>query len=400
MVFIVDYIELKGNCTNAKIFTESVDEQTLEQIKKLIDNEVVKDQKVRIMPDCHAGIGCVIGTTLTISDKIVPNLVGVDIGCGMLTLKIENSHIDLQRLDDFIKNNIPAGFNIRDEIHPNADKIDLKSLICIKNIDINRAYHSIGSLGGGNHFIELANGDSGRYLIIHTGSRHLGSQVANFYQKLAIKKCSSRLVCKKKEEIIASGEKKNISKELEKFKKRLKGAEKELMYLEGNDHANYLKDMQLVQKYASINRKTIAQIISDGMGLEISDSFETVHNYIDMEDMILRKGSISANEGERVLIPLNMRDGSLICIGKGNPDWNYSAPHGAGRVMSRKFARDNLSVEDFKKSMEGIYTSSVSISTLDEAPEAYKSMDIIIDAISDTVDIIERLKPVYNFKGS
>ncbi len=390
---------ITGTYAEAWVFTNTADEQTLNQIKNLMDNEIVKDQVVRIMPDCHAGLGCVIGTTMTITDKVVPNLVGVDIGCGMQTTKISNSNINFEELDNFIKNKIPSGFNIRNSIHPNMSELDLKELKAFRYIDYERALHSVGSLGGGNHFIEVAkDSHDNLYLIVHTGSRHLGSQVAEHYQKLAIRLRIEQILEEKKNEILLQSPKANLKKELRRIERKISGVEKQLMYLEGKDLEDYLHDMNIVQKYASLNRKTITEEIVKGLGLDVVESFETIHNYINLDEMILRKGAISAREGEKVLIPLNMRDGSLLCVGKGNPDWNFSAPHGAGRIMSRSDAREKLNLEEFKEKMDGIYTTSVSKSTLDEDPDAYKPMDSIIESIGDTVDIKDRLIPVYNYK--
>lgn len=393
-------IEIKGKYAEAWVFTVSADDQTLNQIKNLMDHEIVKDQVVRIMPDCHAGLGCVIGTTMTITDKVVPNLVGVDIGCGMQTTKISNANINFEELDNFIKNRIPSGFNIRNTIHPNMSELDLKELKSFRYIDYDRALHSVGTLGGGNHFIEVGkDSKDSLYLIVHTGSRHLGSQVAEHYQKLAIKIRVDELVEEKTEEILKQNPKANLKKELRRFQRKISGAEKQLMYLEGKNLEDYLHDMSLVQKYATLNRRTITEEIVNALGLDVVETFETIHNYINLDEKILRKGAISAHKGEKVLIPLNMRDGSLLCVGKGNPDWNFSAPHGAGRVMSRTDARESLSLEEFIDKMDGVYTTSVKKSTLDEDPDAYKPMDTIIDSIGDTVEIIDRLIPVYNYKN-
>lgn len=394
-------ISIKGKFVDAVVFTKDVDRETISQIENLLNHDMVEGQVVRIMPDCHAGLGCVIGTTMTISDKVVPNLVGVDIGCGMQTSKLSNANINFEELDSFIRREIPAGFNIRNSVHPNMRELNIKDLRAYRYIDYDRAIHSIGTLGGGNHFIEVGKDSNGvLYLVVHTGSRHLGSQIAEHYQRLAIKTTMDMLIEEKEKELLELNPKVNLKKELRRFEKRVSGTEKQLMYLEGKNMDDYLHDMRLVQKYASLNRRTITEIITKGLGLEIKDSFETIHNYIDLDEMILRKGAISAKKGETVLIPMNMRDGSLLCVGKGNTEWNKSAPHGAGRLMSRKDARDSFKLEDFKTKMEGIFTTSVSKATLDEDPDAYKPMESIVEAIDETVEIIDRLVPVYNFKSN
>lgn len=374
-------IEIRGKYNTAKVFTDNVESTALAQIKELCNQEFVKDSIIRIMPDTHAGAGCTIGTTMTVNDKIVPNLVGVDIGCGMETLKLKQKKIDLKKLDEIIYDYIPAGFEIRKKQHKYTEKIDLNKLICKENVNLERAKLSIGTLGGGNHFIEVNQDKEGElYLVVHSGSRHLGKQVAEYYQALAYKELTQR----KKKDKGSSTEKIN----------------RQLAYVQGQSFHNYLHDMKIVQQYAVLNRKAIVNEIVNRMGLEIEDQFTTIHNYIDLDSMILRKGAISARLGERVLIPINMRDGSLICIGKGNKDWNYSAPHGAGRIMSRRKAKETIRLEDFKKTMEGIYTTTVNRSTLDECALAYKPMQEIIDNIQDTVEIIDIIKPVYNFKAA
>ncbi len=366
-------IEIKGKYNTAKVFTDNLENEAKDQIRELCDQEFVKDSIIRIMPDAHAGIGCTIGTTMTISDKIVPNLVGVDIGCGIEIIKIKQKKIDFERLDNVIYDYIPSGFDIRRKPHKYVEYINFDNLVCKKHVNIERAILSIGTLGGGNHFIEVNKDKSGAlYLVVHSGSRHLGKQVAEYYQELGYK-------------------------ELLKKNQKIK---KQLAYVQGESYNNYLNDMRIVQQYAVYNRKAIVDEIINRMGFEIEDQFTTIHNYIDLDSMILRKGAISAKKGERVLIPINMRDGSLICIGKGNKDWNYSAPHGAGRIMSRRKAKETISLQEFKKTMEGIYTTTVNRSTLDECALAYKPMDEIIDNIQDTVEIIDIIKPVYNFKAA
>ena len=365
---------IEGRYNTAKVFTDIVEEGAIVQIKSLCDQEYTKESKIRIMPDVHEGVGCTIGTTMTITDKVVPNLVGVDIGCGMETILIKNSHIELSKLDKLIYEKIPAGFNIRKKAHKYNDDVDLSKLKCKAegNINIERAILSLGTLGGGNHFIEASRDEDGNlYIIVHSGSRHLGYQVANYYQKLAYQTLS----------------------------KKNKECTKQLAYLTGPLMEDYIHDMKIVQRFAMLNRKAIMDEIIEGMKLKVADEFTTIHNYIDTKNMILRKGAVSAQAGENLLIPINMRDGSLICIGKGNPDWNYSAPHGAGRLMSRSQAKKIFTLSDFKKQMDGIFTTSVNKDTLDECPMAYKSIDDIIEDIGDTVEIIKNIKPIYNFKA-
>jgi RNA-splicing ligase RtcB len=363
-------LRIKGDFGEAEIFTDNVDETTISQVKNLCNSVIAKNSKIRIMPDCHAGVGCVIGTTMTIKDKIVPNLVGVDIGCGMYVVRLRDFKAP-EILDEVIKNFIPSGKSVRSKIYKRVEEIEIDRLKSKKELDIQRGYLSIGTLGGGNHFIEVAKGE-GYYLIIHSGSRHLGKQVAEYYQNLA------KNICQKKGIKITNG----------------------LEYLEGEEMENYLHDMKIMQNYAKINRESMAEIIIDKMKLEFLDSFHTIHNYIDIDNSILRKGAVSAKKGERILIPLNMKDGSLICIGKGNPNWNFSAPHGAGRIMSRNKAKEVITLEQFKETMRGVFSTTINKWTIDEAPQAYKSPDEIIKSIGETVEIVERLTPVYNFKAA
>lgn len=394
-------IELKGKYTTAKIFTDLVDEKSIEQVKTLLDQEFVSGSKIRMMPDIHAGAGCTIGTTMTVGNKICPNLVGVDIGCGMLTVKLPAfSDLDFDKLDRVIREYIPAGFNIRDREHDLIRRTRLGELDCYDAVDINRAKLSLGTLGGGNHFIELGRDDDGYlYLVVHTGSRHLGVEVAEYYQnwgyeamKQDYKNQREYLIGRLK----AEGREKDISKELADLKFDIP---KDLCPIGGKLFESYIHDMEIVQEYAKWNRISIATEIMANMGWDVIDDFETVHNYIDTDDMILRKGAVSAKDGELLLIPINMRDGSFICRGKGNPDWNYSAPHGAGRLYGRMEAKRRFSVEEYRESMNGIFTTSVGDDTLDECPMAYKPMEAIVDNIGDTVDILKVIKPVYNFKA-
>ena len=360
-------IELTGKCNTAKVFTDKMDEATISQVIQLLNQPFLKNSLIRIMPDCHAGKGCVVGTTMTLNDVVVPNLVGVDIGCGMLAVKLDKKDINLSKLDNVIKS-----FNVRPRSIKKFEKIE--EMNCAPQFDnkiISKAYDSLGTLGGGNHFIEV-NKDFQKnlWLVIHTGSRHLGVAVCNYYQNKAIERCEGL------------------------------GIPEELCYLEGPWFKDYLHDMSIAQEYAKINRQTIKENILDLMALEEVESFDTIHNYIDTDRRILRKGAISAQLKEKVLIPMNMKDGSLICYGRGNLDWNSSAPHGAGRILSRSQAKAKLDLEEFKKTMDGIYSTSVSKSTLDEAPMAYKPIDEILKNIGEeTVFVTDIIKPIYNFKA-
>ena len=372
-------IELQGKYNTAKVFTDNIEQEAISQIINLLNQEFVQGSQIRIMPDTHAGAGCTIGTTMTITDKVVPNLVGLDIGCGMETVILRDTHVELQQLDKVIHEHIPAGFSIRRKPHMFMEEVNLNELRCSNQVNLNRAELSLGTLGGGNHFIELDKDDDGRlWLVVHSGSRNLGKQVAEYYQKAA-------------------------AKNLEK--KRIK-VDKNLAFAEGQLFDDYIHDMAITQRYAELNRKAIVREIVKQMKFKVEDSFTTIHNYIEtapsqgLGTRILRKGAISAKAGERVLIPINMRDGSLICIGRGNPDWNYSAPHGAGRRMSRSAAKGSITLSQFKESMEGIYSSTLNKSTIDEAPFAYKPMDEITANIADTAEIIQIIKPLYNFKAA
>ena len=408
-----------------KIFTDNIEQEAIDQINTLLEQPAFADCKVRIMPDVHAGAGCVIGFTADLGDKVIPNIVGVDIGCGMFTVELGRidtgingktdssvvnyvTDIDYEKLDNVIRTCIPSGRNVHEEI--NYIFPELKNLRCynkLKNIDW--LERSMGTLGGGNHFIEIDEGFEGRkYLVIHTGSRNLGKQVANYYQNLAIELMTGRdKLAYERDRLIAeykdqgrSSEIQDAIKELRNtWRKKTNDVPKELCYLTDKYRDDYIHDMKICQRFAKQNRLMIALKIMLSMGWYSIDLFETVHNYIDESNMI-RKGAISAKKGEKVLIPINMRDGSLLCVGKGNEDWNCSAPHGAGRIMSRSKARESISMESFRESMTGIYTTSVCESTIDESPMAYKSMNEIINNIKDTVDILDVLKPVYNFKAS
>jgi len=396
-----DMIEIKGKYNTAKVFTDNIDDGAIAQIIELCNQEFVKDSIIRIMPDAHAGVGCTIGTTMTISDKVVPNLVGVDIGCGMETIKLKQRKLDLEKLDKIIYEYIPSGFEIRKKEHKYTENIDFDRLACKNHVNLNRARLSVGTLGGGNHFIEVNKDNKDNlYLVVHSGSRHLGKQAAEYYQQLGYKELLNKhnqrleIINKLKQE----SRENEIQDELEKLNSTK--ISKQLAYLEGNNFKDYLNDMKIIQQFAVYNRKAIIDEIITRMGLEVQEQFTTIHNYIDLESMILRKGAISAKKGEKVLIPMNMRDGSLICIGKGNKDWNYSAPHGAGRLMSRRQAKESITLDEFKKTMEGIYSTTVNKSTLDECALVYKPMDEIIKNIQDTVEIVSVIKPIYNFKAS
>lgn len=394
-----------------KIFTSNIEQEAVEQIDLLLKQEPFKDCKVRIMPDVHAGKGCVIGFTADLGDKVIPNIVGVDIGCGMLCVELGNVNLDLEKLDKVINENIPAGRNIREQKLIDFDRI--KDLDCLRELKETKKFNrAIGTLGGGNHFIEIdVDDENNKYLVIHTGSRNLGKQVADYYQNLAIELCSGKEeMLKRKEEIIKTykeqGKKSEIQKALKnleaEYKQNKPNLPRELCYLEGKYREMYLHDMEIYQEYASENRTSIAnQIIEKYFDIKFYefDGFETIHNYISFKDNIVRKGAIRANKGEKVIIPINMRDGSIIAIGKGNQAWNNSAPHGAGRIMSRHKAKETFKLEQFKESMKEIYSTSVLEETIDEAPFVYKPMQEIIDNIKDTVEIIKIIKPIYNFKA-
>lgn len=395
--------------SDLKIFTDNIETEALNQIYTLIKQPAFKDCKVRIMPDVHAGAGCVIGFTADLGDKVIPNIVGVDIGCGMLTIKLGKIDIDFQFLDNIIRNKFPSGRNTHDGRMVRFD--DLQKLYCYRELkDSKRLERSIGTLGGGNHFIEIdLDNEENKYLVIHTGSRNLGKQVAEYYQKLAIEVMQGKdKLYAMQEQLIEDYKKQGRKKEIEKAIKELHrtfnpnplGIPKELCYLTGKYRDQYLHDMEICQKYAVLNRNTIASIILDAMNWKSLGGFETIHNYIEINSNMVRKGAISAKDGELLLIPINMRDGSIIGKGKGNSDWNCSAPHGAGRIMSRSKAKETLSIEEFKDTMKDIFTTSVNQSTIDESPMAYKSMDEIVNNIKDTVDIIKVIKPIYNFKAS
>lgn len=397
-------LEVKGKYNSAKIFTDVVDKASVAQVIELCNQPFTAKSRIRMMPDIHAGAGCTVGTTMTITDKVVPNLVGVDIGCGMETVHLREQHLELQKLDKLIRAKIPSGFSIREKAHRYFDEIDLTELYCYRQINPLRAEKSLGTLGGGNHFIEVDRDDEGGlYLVIHSGSRHLGLEVAAWYQNEAYQRLNkssksdeAALIAKLKSE----GRDKEIQKAIRKLKNtKQTSIPKPLAYAEGELFEQYIHDMRIIQRFAVLNRRAIADDILKGIGLHAQDSFTTIHNYIDTDAMVLRKGAVSAKAGERLLIPINMRDGSLICIGRGNEDWNCSAPHGAGRLMSRSQAKQSFTVSEFKHQMDGIYTTSVGKATLDECPMAYKRMEDIVSNIGETVRIERIIRPVYNFKA-
>lgn len=400
--------------SDLKIFTDNIEREALNQIYALVKQPAFSDCKVRIMPDVHAGAGCVIGFTADLGEKVIPNIVGVDIGCGMLTTNLGNIDINFNELDEVIRRYVPSGRNVHDfeNTKPATDIID--KLYCkekLKNVDWLK--RSCGTLGGGNHFIEIDEDKKGnKYLIIHSGSRNVGKQVAEIYQQMAIDDISGKSNFKEdSEKLISEYKSSGREKEINKAMKALKLSyeqnttkiPKELSYLTGEHREMYLHDMKLCQEFAVLNRRTIQSIICYYMGWEITketERFQTIHNYIEHETNIVRKGAISAKTGEKVLIPINMRDGCILGIGKGNEDWNYSAPHGAGRIMSRSKAKEMVSLEEYEKSMSGIFTTSVNVSTIDESPMAYKPIKEIVENIKDAVEIVDIIKPVYNFKAS
>ncbi len=397
--------EIEGTYATAKCFATQVEDSAIEQIRTMCDTPFTEGCSVRIMPDVHAGKGCTIGTTMTIRDKVVPNVVGVDIGCGMYTVDLGKDELDLAQFDEAC-HAVPSGFKVWDG---RRKRYDLTQLACFRELkDTVRIERSIGTLGGGNHFIEVDRAADGtNYLVIHSGSRNLGTQVASFYQSLAVDMHSGmREYYEERDRIIAQmkaeGRRKEIQGVLRKLKKerRKLDAPADLCWLEGSQLDDYLHDVALCQEYARLSRETMAEVIAEMTGLEMGESFHTIHNYIDTDELILRKGAIAAHKGELVLIPLNMRDGSVLARGLGNEDWNFSAPHGAGRVLSRTAAKAELSLEDYRRQMQGVYTTCVTESTLDEAPGAYKSREDIIGPIADSVDIVDELKPIYNFKAT
>lgn len=397
--------EIKGKVNTALCYAKAVEEEAIEQISRMCDYEFTQGSKIRIMPDVHAGKGCTIGTTMTVVDKAVPNIVGVDIGCGMYTVNIGKGNIDFEKFDE-AAHFVPSGKNVWEG---RQERFDLTVLRCYRSLKNTKwLERSLGTLGGGNHFIEIDEAQDGtKYLVIHSGSRNLGKQVAEIYQQLAIDLNKGKeTYFQERDEIIrtykAAGRRKEIQAALEKisWQKREATMPEDLCYLYGTYFEDYLYDVEICQRFAKRNREKMAEILLNRTGMNGTDAFHTIHNYIDTNEMILRKGAIAAHDGEKVLIPINMRDGSVLAVGKGNAEWNYSAPHGAGRLMSRTKAKESLSMEEYKKVMEGIYTTSVNEETLDEAPMAYKSLEDIIDVIKESVDVIDIMKPIYNFKAN
>ncbi len=400
-------LEIKGKINTAICYANIIEDEAIEQIRRMCDYEFTAGSQIRIMPDVHAGKGCTIGTTMTVIDKAVPNVVGVDIGCGMYTVNLGKIDIDFEKLDEAC-HYVPSGMNVWEG---RKERFDLEQLRCHRELkDSKRLERSLGTLGGGNHFIEVDQAvDGTKYLVIHTGSRNLGKQVAEIYQKLAVElNRGMEDYFKLRDEIIRTYKEQGRRNEIQEALKEIAWKKangptsipEDLCYLYGTYFEDYLADVEICQQFAKRNRELIAETILDRCGLEPVDAFHTIHNYIDTDEMILRKGAIAAHKGEKVLIPINMRDGSILAVGKGNPEWNYSAPHGAGRVMSRATAKNALTLEEYKREMEGIYTTSVNEDTLDEAPMAYKSLNDIIDVIGESVEIIEVLKPIFNYKAS
>ena len=398
-------MEIKGQVNTAICFAKVIEDEAIEQIRRMCDYEFTAGSRIRIMPDVHAGKGCTIGTTMTVTDKAVPNIVGVDIGCGMYTVNLGKAEIDMEQMDASV-HFIPSGLNVWDG---RKEHFDLLGLRCYRGLkDAKRLERSLGTLGGGNHFIEIDRAADGtKYLVIHSGSRNLGKQVAEFYQRLAIdlNKGKEEYFAKRDAliaEYKAAGRRNEIQAALKELKWETREATipEDLCFVYGQYLEDYLHDVEICQRFARRSRELMAEIILQRLGIEAIDAFHTIHNYIDTDEMILRKGAIAAHKGEKVLIPINMRDGSVLAIGKGNPDWNYSAPHGAGRIMSRTAAKERLNLDEYRREMKGIYTTSVNEATLDEAPMAYKSLSDIIDVIQESVDVIEVLKPIYNFKAN
>ena len=400
-------LEIKGKVNTAVCYVKVIEEEAIEQIRRMCDYPMTQGSRIRIMPDVHAGKGCTIGTTMTIIDKAVPNVVGVDIGCGMYTVNLGKTEIDFEKLDEAC-HFIPSGRNVWEG---RQERFDLTGLRCYRDLkDAKRLARSLGTLGGGNHFIEIDEAADGtKYLIIHSGSRNLGKQVAELYQKLAVNLDRGYgEYFEKRDEIIRTYKEQGRRKEIQTALKELhyKTYEsqptmpEDLCYLSGKYLDDYLNDVDICQDFAKRSREMMAEIILKRTGMTGGEAFHTIHNYIDTGEMILRKGAIAAHAGEKVLIPINMRDGSILAVGKGNPEWNYSAPHGAGRIMSRSKAKNELSMDEYRKEMAGVYTTSLNEHTLDEAPMAYKSLEDIIDVIRESVDVIDVMKPVYNYKAS
>ena len=392
---------IQGKYSDAKVFTNNIDEMTVAQIEAFLNEELAKEANVRIMPDCHAGKGAVIGTTMKVIDRVVPHIVGVDIGCGMLCVEIQKTNVDFAKLDAAVQALVPSGQSIRTTAHDFMKNIELDNVLA--NFSKDTATLSLGTLGGGNHFIEMNETEDGRlFLVIHSGSRHLGTKVANHHQKKAIESLNTDI--DRLNELIAQlkneGRHKEIHASIQSFKSAQPVIPNDLAYLQGALMEDYFNDLKIAQDYAKWNRAAMVQVLMEAMAFEEVGRIDTVHNYIDLEHMILRKGAISARKDEMVLIPINMRDGSLLAKGKGNDDWNQSGPHGAGRILSRTKAKQLLQLHDFTDTMKNVYTTSVSADTIDESPFAYKTMQEIIDNTKDTIEIQSILKPLYNFKAA
>jgi len=401
-----DMLTIQGKVNTAVCYATVIEDMAIEQIRRMCDYELTEGSRIRIMPDVHAGAGCTVGTTMTVTDKACPNIVGVDIGCGMYTVHLQETDIDFERMDR-AAHMIPSGMNVWDG---RKAHFDLTQLTCYRSLkDAGRMERSLGTLGGGNHFIEVDRASDGSfYLVIHSGSRNLGKQVAEWHQNRAVDLHMGKdAFFRERDEIIRTykeqGRRSEIQQKLKEMERAFEGqvlsVPPDICWLTGTYLADYLHDVEICQRFARVNRELMAEILLRETGLTAVDAFHTIHNYIDTDEMILRKGAIAAHAGERVLIPINMRDGSVLAVGKGNPEWNFSAPHGAGRLMSRSEAREKLRMEDFTASMEGVYTTSVKPETIDESPMAYKSLKDIVDVIRDTVDIVEIIRPVYNFKA-
>ncbi len=398
-------MKIQGRYSTAVCYANIIEQDAIDQIRRMCDHEFTSGSRIRIMPDVQAGKGCTIGTTMTVTDKAVPNIVGVDIGCGMYTVRLDQREIDLPLLDETARYYIPSGRNVWKS---RQEAFDLTRLRCYRELkDANRLERSLGTLGGGNHFIEVERAQDGTlYLVVHTGSRNLGTQVAEYYQKLAIQLHKGYDdYFTRRDAIIAEYKAAGRRSEIQQALNALRIEEKaldmpeDLCYLYGRYFEDYLFDVAICQQFAARNRELIAQILMERAHLTGGDAFHTIHNYIDTNEMILRKGAIAAHKGEKVLIPVNMRDGSILAVGRGNEEWNFSAPHGAGRLMSRTAARAQLSLEEYERTMQGIYTTSVSKNTIDEAPMAYKSLNDILSVVHESVDVIDIMKPIYNYKS-
>lgn len=398
--------EIKGKVNTAVCYAKVIEESAIEQIRRMCDYNLTEGCRIRIMPDVHAGKGCTIGTTMTVTDRVCPNVVGVDIGCGMYTIKLTDYNPDFEKVDEAC-HYIPSGTNVWEG---RMERFDLTALRCYRSLkDTKRLERSLGTLGGGNHFIEIDKASDGTYyLVIHSGSRNLGKQVAEIYQQLAIDlHMGKEDYFRQRDEIIRTykeeGRRSEIQDALKVLQKNYKAqvlqVPEDICWLYGSFLEDYLHDVEICQRFANRSRERMAETILERTGMTGAEAFHTIHNYIDTDERILRKGAIAAHKGEKVLIPINMRDGSIIAVGKGNPEWNYSAPHGAGRVMTRAKAKENLDMDDYRAAMQGIYTTSVNERTIDEAPMAYKSLEDIMDVIQESVDVVDVMKPVYNFKA-